>query len=301
VTPFLLTSRSLSRYNPLRFFNHKGMNLMIKRSMKLALIATLFSSSCLLSPLASADALQDAVNSTTRPLSDRARDEYRHPQQTLRFFDVQHDMTVVEILPGGGWYSHILAPLLKDHGTYYAAHFFVDDAAPAYYNNSLTTFKTMMASDAQFAKVKLTTFHPTKALDIAPAGSADRVLTFRNVHNWYMQDGQVGVDNAFASFFKALKPGGILGVVEHQLPESYADEFQKQSGYMKQSFVVAAAEKAGFKLAASSDVNANSLDTSDHAKGVWTLPPRLALGEQDQAKYLAIGESNRMTLKFVKP
>jgi predicted methyltransferase len=277
------------------------MNLMIKRSMKLALIATLFSSSFLVSPLASADALQDAVNSAARPLSERARDEYRHPQQTLRFFDVQPSMTVVEILPGGGWYSNILAPLLNEQGHYYAAHFYVDDSSPGYQKNLLKDFAQKVASDDSFKNVKITAFHPTKALDIAPAGSADRVLTFRNVHNWYMQDGQVGIDNAFASFFKALKPGGILGVVEHQLPESYADEFQKQSGYMKQSFVVAAAEKAGFKLAASSDVNANSLDTSDHAKGVWTLPPRLALGEQDQAKYLAIGESNRMTLKFVKP
>ena len=268
----------------------------MKRLVKLVLIASLFSSSTVF-----ADALQDAVQSDSRSSAERARDEYRHPQQTLRFFDVQPTMTVVEILPGGGWYSNILAPLLKDNGQYYAAHFFVEDSSPGYYPKLVDAFKQKMATDANFKNVKLTAFHPVKALDIAPASSVDRVLTFRNVHNWYMQDGQQGVDNAFASFFKALKPGGVLGVVEHSLPESYDDEFQKKSGYMKQSFVKAAAEKAGFILIASSDVNANPLDSAKHEKGVWTLPPSLALKEQDQANYLAIGESNRMTLKFIKP
>ncbi|MEC7483146.1 MAG: methyltransferase, partial [Pseudomonadota bacterium] len=144
-------------------------------------------------------------------------------------------------------------------------------------------------------------FDPIKALDISDAGSADMVLTFRNVHNWYMRHGDEGIDNAFGAFFKALKPGGVLGVVEHELPESADDEAMKKSGYMKRSYVVAAAEKAGFVLEASSDVNANPMDTADHPKGVWTLPPRLALDDQDREKYMAIGESNRMTLKFTKP
>jgi predicted methyltransferase len=127
------------------------------------------------------------------------------------------------------------------------------------------------------------------------------VLTFRNVHNWYMQTGQEGIDSAFSSFFNALKKGGVLGVVEHKLPENLSDEAQKSSGYMKQSFVITAAEKAGFTLLAHSDVNLNPLDTTDHEKGVWTLPPGLRLGEKDRAKYLTIGESSRMTLKFIKP
>lgn len=272
------------------------LNHAFKHTLKL-----IFCVSLLHSTLAQADALQDAVQADSRSSAERARDEYRHPQQTLRFFDVQPDMAVVEILPGGGWYSNILAPLLKDKGQYYAAHFFVEDSSPGYYSRLVNTYKQKMASDPNYKNVILTAFHPTKALDIAPAGSVDRVLTFRNVHNWYMQNGQEGIDNAFASFFKALKPGGVLGVVEHKLPEAFDDNFQKESGYMKQSYVVAAAEKAGFMLIATSDVNANPLDSAKHEKGVWTLPPSLALKEQDQAKYLAIGESNRMTLKFVKP
>jgi predicted methyltransferase len=270
------------------------------RSMRNSL-TFLVCTSLLSSSFVFADALQDAVQADSRTSAERARDEYRHPQQTLRFFDVQPDMTVVEILPGGGWYSNILAPLLKDSGQYYAAHFYVEDSSPAYYPRLVEAYKQKMATDPNYKNVKLTAFHPIKALDIAPAGSADRVLTFRNVHNWYMQDGQQGIDNAFSSFFKALKPGGVLGVVEHSLPESFDDEFQKKSGYMKQSFVKAAAEKAGFILIATSNVNANPLDSGDHESGVWTLPPGLALKDKDQAKYLAIGESNRMTLKFIKP
>lgn len=268
----------------------------MKRLLKLVLLASLFSCTTVF-----ADALQDAVGSDARSSAERLRDEYRHPQQTLRFFDVQPDMAVAEISPGGGWYSNILAPLLNAKGSYYAAHFYVEEGGSAYYQKSLDAFKAKVASDANFSKVKVTAFHPSKALDFAPAGSLDRVLTFRNVHNWYMGEGETGINNAFSSFFSALKPGGVLGVVEHALPESFDDEFQKKSGYMKPSFVIAAAEKAGFILIASSDVNANPLDSSKHEKGVWTLPPSLRLGEQDQAKYLAIGESNRMTLKFIKP
>jgi predicted methyltransferase len=158
-----------------------------------------------------------------------------------------------------------------------------------------------ISQNDSYKNTQVTAFHPTKAMDFAPANSLDRVLTFRNVHNWYMQTGQEGVDSAFSSFFKALKKGGVLGVVEHKLPENLADNAQKSSGYMKQSVVVAAAEKAGFRLLAQSDINFNPLDTADHEKGVWTLPPGLRLGEKDQAKYLTIGESSRMTLKFIKP
>ena len=166
---------------------------------------------------------------------------------------------------------------------------------------SIEGFKEKMKPGMKYEGAELTAFDPMKALDISEAGSADMVLTFRNVHNWYMRNGDEGIDNAFGAFFKALKPGGVLGVVEHELPESADDEAMKKSGYMKRSYVVAAAEKAGFVLEASSDVNANPMDSADHPKGVWTLPPRLALDEQDREKYMAIGESNRMTLKFTKP
>jgi predicted methyltransferase len=272
---------------------------MFTRALKLALSVSTFA--LLSSSVVHADPISDAVSHAERPIEHRIRDEYRNPQQTLRFFDIQPEMSVAEISPGGGWYSHILAPLLNDKGQLYAAHFYVDDNTREFFIKSKNGFKKKIESLDSFSNVKLTAFHQTKALDFAPAGSLDRVLTFRNVHNWYMRGGETGIDNAFSSFFKALKKGGQLGVVEHKLPEHFADEMQKKSGYMKQSYVVAAAEKAGFKLLAESDVNVNPLDSADHERGVWTLPPSLRLGEKDRAKYLAIGESSRMTLKFVKP
>ncbi|WP_339720643.1 methyltransferase [uncultured Paraglaciecola sp.] len=269
---------------------------MFKHVLKVAVSISLLSSTPVF-----ADAIIDAVSNENRPAEQRIRDEYRNPQQTLRFFDVQADMAVAEISPGGGWYSNILAPLLKDKGQYYAAHFYLYDGAPGYYKRLLDGFKQKVATDPNYKNVKVTAFHHIKAQDFAPAGSLDRVLTFRNVHNWYMDAGQEGIEQAFISFAKALKKGGVLGVVDHKLPESATDEMQKRSGYMKQSAVVAAAKKAGLTLVAESDINLNPLDSSDHEKGVWTLPPSLRLGDKDRAKYLAIGESTRMTLKFIKP
>lgn len=274
---------------------------MFKRTLKSVLAISTLTFTLLSSSVVVADAISEAVNNEHRPADQRLRDEYRHPQQTLRFFDVKPDMAVAEIAPGGGWYSHILGPLLKDNGKYYAAHFYIDKDARAYYKKSLAGFKEKVANTPSLNNTTITAFHQTKALDFAPAGTLDRVLTFRNVHNWHMQGGQEGIDSAFSGFFNALKKGGVLGVVEHKLPESFSDEDQKKSGYMKQSYVVAAAEKAGFKLVAESAINLNPLDTADHEKGVWTLLPSLRLGDKDRAKYLAIGESSRMTLKFVKP
>lgn len=228
------------------------------------------------------------------------RNQYRHPIETLEFFGLKENMTVVEILPGGGWYTTILNPFVNKKGKYYAANFHVYDGAPGYYRNSLENFKKNMANNPLYKGIELTEFHQTKAHDIAPAGSADMVLTFRNVHNWYMSDDDNGVEQAFKAFHKALKKGGVLGVVEHRMPENLDQVANKRSGYMKQSYVIAAAEKAGFKFVAASEVNANAKDTAQHPRGVWTLPPRLALGDEDREKYLAIGESDRMTLKFVK-
>jgi len=250
---------------------------------------------------ASADAISDAVTSDIRSDKAKVRDEYRNPQQTLRFFGLKPNMTVVEISPGGGWYADILYSVVKENGKYVAAHFYVDEKTSGYYKKSVEGFKEKMKPGMKYEGAELTAFDPMKALDISEARSADMVLTFRNVHNWYMRNGDEGIDNAFGAFFKALKPGGVLGVVEHELPESADDEAMKKSGYMKRSYVVAAAEKAGFVLEASSDVNANPMDSADHPKGVWTLPPRLALDDEDREKYMAIGESNRMTLKFTKP
>ncbi|MBQ4843907.1 class I SAM-dependent methyltransferase [Pseudoalteromonas sp. MMG005] len=246
-----------------------------------------------------ASELVSAANNAERTEKNRARDQYRNPVETLDFFGLQADMTVVEIAPGGGWYSEILAPAVKGNGTLYAAHFPADSEVK-YYQRSLAGFKDKVTKDNRFSEVKITEFAPLTHSDIAPTGSADMVLTFRNVHNWYMRQGDEGVLNAFQAFNKALKPGGVLGVVEHRLPEHRDDADQKRSGYMKQSYVVDIAKKAGFELVAESDVNANPLDSANHPKGVWTLPPRLALGDKNADQYKAIGESDRMTLKFKK-
>ncbi|RDV24924.1 methyltransferase [Alteromonas aestuariivivens] len=247
------------------------------------------------------DAISEAAASGNRSAEAKLRDEYRHPQQTLRFFGIEPDMTVVEIWPGGGWYTDILAELLREEGQLIAAHFFIDESASNYRRNAYQKFEQKLSEYAPYKNIKLTAFDPVKALEIAPAGSADAVLTFRNVHNWYMNAETKALDNAFRAFYNALKPGGVLGVVDHEMPETLSDEAMKSSGYMKKSLIVAAAEQAGFKLVAESQVNANPLDNAQHPKGVWTLPPSLDLGEQDRDQYLAIGESNRMTLKFVKP
>lgn len=246
------------------------------------------------------DAIAEAVADSSRSSEARLRDEYRNPQQTLRFFGVQPGTTVVEITPGGGWYSDILAALLKDNGKLIAAHFHVDENTRGYYVKSREKFAERVATDPAYSAVEMSTFHPVHATTITAPDSVDSILTFRNVHNWYM-GGEQAMNDAFSAFFRVLKSGGTLGVVEHRLPESAPDAMMKSSGYMKQSVVVKAAEQAGFKLVASSEINANPMDRATHPKGVWTLPPSLRLGEENKAMYLAIGESDRMTLKFVKP
>ncbi len=240
--------------------------------------------------------IEVAVAGTHRSDANRARDAYRHPAQTLTFFGIKPTMTVVEITPSGGWYTEILGPLLKDKGQLYAAG---PNAAAS--ERAATAAKALAdklaAKPEIYGKAKATAFGKG-AYDIAPAGSADAVLSFRNVHNWEM--GGFAPD-AFASFFKALKPGGVLGIAEHRLPENKPDALMKTSGYMKVSHVRAMAEAAGFKFVAASEINANPKDTKDYPKGVWTLPPNYEEGDTDKAKYTAIGESDRMTLKFVKP
>jgi predicted methyltransferase len=222
-----------------------------------------------------------------------ARDRYRHPAETLAFFGVRPDMTVVEIWPGGGWYAEILAPMLKGRGRYIAA-------AQSSGRGRESTEKLIAADPARFDRTIVTAFDPKAASTIAPAGSADMVLTFRNVHNFLMA-GDAAAAQAFADFHRALKPGGVLGVVDHRLPEGRHADAERKSGYLKRSTIVRLATTAGFRLAGESEVNANSRDSADWPEGVWTLPPVLRNGETDRARYLAIGESDRMTLKFVKP
>lgn len=232
-----------------------------------------------------------------RSEANRARDQYRHPKETLLFFGVRPDMTVVEITPGAGWYTEVLAPLLKDKGRYIAAHNNPQGSQGA--QRQRASFLEKVGNQEVYGRPAVTSFGRGIEGNLAAPGSADMVLTFRNVHNWM---GAGFSDAAFKAFYTALKPGGVLGVVEHRLPEDRPDsEEARRSGYVKQSEVIRMAEAAGFKLVGSSEVNANPKDTADHPKGVWTLPPNFALGDTDRAKYAAIGESDRMTLKFVKP
>lgn len=249
-------------------------------------------------PAASASApdYAAALAGAHRSDANRARDVYRHPAETLDFFGLRPTMTVVEVSPSGGWYTEVLAPLLANGGKLYAGH--ANPATSEHAAKAVADFKAKLAADDVYRAVEVTSFGKDHYDNLAPAGSADMVLTFRNVHSFYIND---LAPQAFAAFYKVLKPGGVLGVVDHRLPEDRPDEAMKTSGYMKRSAVVALAEAAGFKLAGESDVNANPKDTANYPKGVWTLPPTLREGDTDRAKYLAIGESDRMTLKFVKP
>lgn len=252
------------------------------------------------SSMAQDNALEQAVQAESRQDTNKARDKFRNPEQTLAFFGIRPDMTVVEISPGGGWYTEILAPYLQKDGLLYAAHFPADSES-GYYARSRQAFVERVANDANFANIVVTEFSPFSETAIAPPASADMVLTFRNLHNWYMNGGEDAVQNAFLQFYTALKPGGVLGVVDHRLPEDRPDADMASSGYMKESFAVAMAEAVGFELAERSEINSNAKDTADHPRGVWTLPPTLRLGDEDRDTYSAIGESDRFTLKFVKP
>ena len=245
-----------------------------------------------------AQALSAAVAAPGRSEANRARDRYRHPAETLAFFGVKPNHTVVEIWPGGGWYAEILAPYLAaGGGKLYAA-------APDWGRSGIDKLKA--ANPALYGPATVADF-PTfdgKAAEV-PAGTADVVVTFRNVHNWrmgYKRDGQADYSaEAFRQMYAMLKPGGVLGIEDHRLPESADAARERSSGYIKVSTVRRLAEQAGFRFAGASQVNANPKDTANWPDGVWTLPPSLRLKDQDRAKYLAIGESDRMTLKFVKP
>ena len=227
---------------------------------------------------------------------DTSRDQFRHPVETLSFFGITPAMNVVEISPGGGWYTEILAEHLT--GALFAAHY-DPNAERAYYRNSQGKFATKMASDpVLYGNVQMHIFDATNEILNTEDNSADAVVTFRNVHNWL---GASSESKAFALFFKTLKPGGILGVVEHRAPVGTDRKTMKESGYMTQDYVVELGRRAGFIFEESSEVNANPNDTADHLEGVWTLPPSLALGKKDRERYMSIGESDRMTLRFRKP
>lgn len=259
----------------------------------------LLSTYAALAATAAEEAIGKALAGSHRSDANRARDTHRHPRETLLFFGLEPHMHVVEITPGGGWYTEVLAPVLRDKGRLYAAHYHVDESTHAFYRKGRAAYLQKLAKNpGVYDKVVVTGIDAPKHVDIAPRGSADLVLTFRNVHNWT----EAGNDEAmFKAFYDALKPGGVLGVVEHRAKEGTSVRDMRRSGYMTETYVIGLAQRAGFKLAGKSEVNANPKDTKDHPRGVWSLPPTLRGGDDDREKFLAIGESDRMTLKFSKP
>ncbi|HXQ50180.1 MAG TPA: methyltransferase domain-containing protein [Stellaceae bacterium] len=241
--------------------------------------------------------LASLVAGPQRTEQNRVRDPYRHPRETLEFFGLRDDMTVVEIWPGGsGWWTEILAPYLAERGRFYAALPNPDASDEARKGNEAFAAK-MAAAPALYGKVKVTTLDGDHD-KIAPDGSADMVLTFRNLHDWVPRGTAEG---ALKAFYRALKPGGVLGVEDHRASPNEPQDPTVKSGYLREDFTIALVESVGFKLVARSEVNANPKDTKDYAAGVWTLPPTLRLKDQDRDRYVAIGESDRYTLKFVKP
>lgn len=251
-------------------------------------------------PPSPAPSLDAVIDGPQRTPEFKLRDRYRHPYETLTFFGIKPDMTVVEVTPGAGWYTEILAPYLRDEGRYYAATAAasLSDASEGTKKNVAAFRAKLEANPAVYGKVVLTEFRPPLRTEIAPPGTADLVLTFRNVHNWIIGGFEA---DAFKAFYAALKPGGVLGVVEHCAPPGTDLATTKKTGYTAQAYVMKLAFEAGFVFAGESPVNDNPRDTKDYPEGVWTLPPTLQLKEVDRDKYLAIGESDRMTLKFVKP
>jgi predicted methyltransferase len=250
------------------------------------------------SALAAEDArLKAVIASDQRSTEEKARDVYRHPYDALTFFGIRGDMTVIEVYPGAGWYTQILAPYLKDKGKLIAA---VYDRNPATqkewmirYNKEFTD--RFIGKPELYGEIGLVDMVPPDRIELAPAGSVDMILDIRNAHNWI----DVGGKEVAVGWFKALKKGGVLGIIEHRADDHKPPD--PDSGYVHQKRIVDLMLANGFELAATSELNSNPKDTKDHPEGVWTLPPSLALGADKSAKYLAIGESDRMTLKFVKP
>ena len=240
-------------------------------------------------------ALQAAVDSPLRSEKNKARDPYRHPAGTLAFFGVRPDSVVIEIDPGGaGYWTEILAPYLKDKGRYIAA---LPEPTSDEAKTGAQAFAAKVAANpSAFGKVETATVGPSQTL--AAPGSADFVLTFRNLHNWLAKG---DAEATLKTFYAALKPGGVLGIEEHRGLDSVEQDPLAKSGYVRQDYAVKLIESVGFKFAGSSEVNANPKDTKDYPQGVWTLPPSYRLKDVDRAKYQAIGESDRFTLKFVKP
>ena len=243
-----------------------------------------------------AAALDRILAADQRSQENRARDRYRHPKATLLFFGIRPEMSVLEVWPEPGWYTEVLAPLLQEKGHYYAGVIAADPNSQ-YVTRRLDEFQHKLAARPDlYGRVTVATFAPGS--DVVPPGTLDMVLTFRNIHNWMARDQAAA---AFATMYRSLKPGGVLGVVEHRGNPAVPQDPKAKSGYVNEDYAIKLIESQGFRLEASSQVNSNPKDTKDYEQGVWTLPPSYRLGDKDRDKYAAIGESDRFTLKFVKP
>lgn len=227
-----------------------------------------------------------------------SRNRFRHPVKTLEFFGLRPETKVIEIAPSGGWYAEIIAPFVKERGSYTGTVGSMRPKKGYQKRANKTLFGKFKRYKKSFPKGKFVVFSPPSMEPIGPDGSADMVLTFRNLHNWMRR---YELSEAFRTFYRVLKPGGVLGVVEHRGNPAVSQDPKAASGYVNEEYVIAMAKKAGFRLARRSDINANPRDTKNHPKGVWTLPPSLRLKDKDRDRYLAVGESDRMTLKFIKP
>jgi predicted methyltransferase len=239
--------------------------------------------------------LTAAVASPMRLPAAVARDVARHPVEELTFFGLAPTQTVVELWPGGGYWTDILGPYLAPHGHLYAA---LPPAGDADESPSVVKWRARFtAQPDHYGTIAQTTLGPDQ-FDIAPPGSADLVLTFRNLHNW-MDAGYA--PQALAACFRALKPGGIFGIEEHRARADRPQDPKAKNGYVRQDYTIALAKQAGFKLIASSEILANPRDTTDWVDGVWTLPPTLSQGDKDRERYMAVGEADNFVLKFRKP
>ena len=244
-----------------------------------------------------AEALTTILAGDQRSSANRARDVYRHPKETLLFFGIRPEMSVLEVWPEPGWYTEVIAPLLREKGKYYAG-VIAPDPSSKYITQRLADYSAKLASRPDlYDRVMVVTF-PNDGTDAVAPGSVDMVVTFRNLHNWMARD---TATQALATMYRALKPGGVLGVAEHRGNSAVPQDPKAKSGYVNEDYAVKMIEAQGFRLVAKSEVNANPKDTKDYEQGVWTLPPTYRLGEKDREKYAAIGESDRFTLRFVKP
>ena len=233
-----------------------------------------------------------------RSAKNKARDQYRHPAETLAFFGLRPDSTVMEIWPGEGWYTEIIAPYVRGQGRFIAAGF-DPDSEIEFIRNGAAKYKAKLDANPElYDHAELTVLMPPDKLELAPPDSIDLIVTFRSIHNWMPRGNQ---DDVIAAMYRALKPGGIVGVEEHRGIASEPQDPEAKTGYVNQDYAISLFEKAGFVLDGTSEINANPADTKNYPEGVWTLPPTLRLGEENRDTYLAIGESDRFTLRFIKP